>query len=73
MGVLEPSSNGLDLLPHQPELLSSPSATPVNDPSPSVALAAQCDPVLWHRRFGHLNMQSLHAQHTHTVSRLAQR
>jgi hypothetical protein len=58
MGVLEPSGNGLYLLPHQQELPSSPSATPVNDPSPSVALAAQCDPVL-HRRFGHLNMQSM--------------
>jgi hypothetical protein len=45
----------------------------VNDPSPSVALAAQCDPVLWHRRFGYLNMQGLQAQHTHTVSRLALR
>jgi hypothetical protein len=24
-----------------------------------VALAAHCDHVLWHRRFGHLNMQSM--------------
>jgi hypothetical protein len=40
MGVLEPSGNGLYLLPHQPELPSSPSATTVNDPSPSAALAA---------------------------------
>jgi hypothetical protein len=26
-----------------------------------------CDPVLWHQRFGHSNMQSMHAQHTHGV------
>jgi hypothetical protein len=26
-----------------------------------VALTAQCDLVLWHKRFGHLNLQSLHA------------
>jgi hypothetical protein len=56
MGVLEPSGNGLYLLPHKPELPSSPSATTVHDPSPSVALAAQCDHVLWHRRFGHQDM-----------------
>jgi hypothetical protein len=39
MGVLEPSGNGRYLLPHQPELPSSPSVTLVNDPSPSDALA----------------------------------
>jgi hypothetical protein len=37
---------------------SSPSA------GASVALTAQCDPLLWHRRFGHLNVESLQAQHT---------
>jgi hypothetical protein len=61
MGVLEPSGNGLYLLPHQPELPSSPSAEKAGDPCSRVALAAHCDHVLWHRRFGHLNMQSLHA------------
>jgi hypothetical protein len=40
MGMLEPSGNGLYLLPYQLELPSSPSATTVHDPSPSVALAA---------------------------------
>jgi hypothetical protein len=35
--------------------------------SPCVAPTAQCVPILWHRRFGHLNMQSLQAQHTHGV------
>jgi hypothetical protein len=67
MGVLEPSGNGLYLLPHQLELPSSPSAKTMHDPSPSVALAAQSDPVLWHRRFGHINIQSLQAHHTHGV------
>jgi hypothetical protein len=63
MGVLEPSGNGFYLLPHQPQLPSSPSATIVHDPSPSVAIAAPSDHVLWHRRFGHMNM---HAGPTHT-------
>jgi hypothetical protein len=67
MGVLEPSGNGLYLLPHKPKLPSSPSAKIARDPCSCIALAAQCDHVLWHRRFGHLNMQSLHAQHTHGV------
>jgi hypothetical protein len=31
----------------------------------NVALSAQCDEKLWHRRFGHLNMHGLHAQHDH--------
>jgi hypothetical protein len=67
MGVLEPSGNGLYLLPHQPEVPSSPSATLAPDPSPRIARIAQCDPVMWLRRFGHMNMHSLHAQHTHGV------
>jgi hypothetical protein len=40
MGVLEPSENGLYLLPHQPELPSSPSAEKARDPYSRVALAA---------------------------------
>jgi hypothetical protein len=67
MGVLEPSGNGLYLLSHQAELPSSPSAEKARDPYSRVALAAQCDHVLWHRRLGHLNMQSMQAQHTHGV------
>jgi hypothetical protein len=59
MGVLEPSGNGLYLLPLHPKLLPSPSAKSSHDASPRVALTAQCDLVLWHRRFGHLNMQVL--------------
>jgi hypothetical protein len=67
MGVLGPSGNGLYLLPHQPQLPPSPFAETSRDAGSCVVLTAQCDPVLWHRRFGHLNMQSLHAQHTHGV------
>jgi hypothetical protein len=59
MGVLEPSGNGLYLLPHQPELPPSPSTETSRDTGSRVALTAQCDPVLWHRKFGHFNMQSL--------------
>jgi hypothetical protein len=33
----------------------------------SVALIAQCDPILWYRRLGHLNMQSIEAQHGHGI------
>jgi hypothetical protein len=68
MCVLEPSGNGLYLLPNQPEPPSSPSAESSRDAGPRVALTAQCDPVMWHRWFGHLNMQSMHAKHTHNVS-----
>jgi hypothetical protein len=60
-------TNGLYLLPHQPKLPSSPSAEKALDPSSSVALFAKCDHVMWHCRFGHLNMQSMQAQHTHGV------
>jgi hypothetical protein len=67
MGVLEPSGNGLYLLPHQPKLPPSPSLESSYYAGPRVALTAQCDRVLWHRRFGHRNMQRLHAQHTHGV------
>jgi hypothetical protein len=67
MGVLEPSGNGLYLLPQQSELPSRPSTEKARDPCSRVALIAQCDPILWHRRFGHINMQSLQAHHTHGV------
>jgi hypothetical protein len=67
MGVLEPSGNGLYLLPHQPRLAPGPTLDSSRGDRPRFALTAQCDPILWHRLFGHLNMQSLHAQHTHGV------
>jgi hypothetical protein len=40
MGVLEPSGNGLYLLPHQPELPSAPSAESSHDAGPRAALIA---------------------------------
>jgi hypothetical protein len=67
MGVLKPSGNGLHLLPLQPKLPQRPLADSPPRAGASVALTAKCDPVLWHCRFGHLHMQSLHAHHTHGV------
>jgi hypothetical protein len=67
MGVLEPSGNGLYFPPHQPELPSSPTAESSPHAGPRVALTTECNPIRWHRRFGHLNMQSMHARHTHGV------
>jgi hypothetical protein len=61
MGVIEPSSNGLYLVPHNYELPPSPSQDTARIHYPRVALTAQRDPVMSHRRFGHMNMQSLHA------------
>jgi hypothetical protein len=57
--VLTPSGNGLYLLPHQPYMHPSPTADSPHGAGLRVALTAQCDRVLWYRRFGHLNMQSL--------------
>jgi hypothetical protein len=59
MDVPEPSGNELYLLLHKPKLPSSSSAEKARDPCSRVALSAQCDHVLWHHRFGHLNIQSL--------------
>jgi hypothetical protein len=56
MGVLKPSGTGLYLLPYQPLLPLSPTKDSSHGDGPRVALTAQCDPILWHRRFGHLNM-----------------
>jgi hypothetical protein len=66
MGVLELSGNGLYLLPHQPELPSSPSEEKAREPFSRVAFTSLCDPALWHRRFGH-HMQSMQAQHTYGI------
>jgi hypothetical protein len=71
MGMLEPSGNGRYLLCHQQLLPPSPSTESSRDANPHVALIAQCDPVMWHRRFGHLNMQSF-MPNTPTVFPLAQ-
>jgi hypothetical protein len=67
MSVLEPSGNGLCLLPHHPCWPPSSSAETSRDAGSRVALTAQCDPGLWHRKFGHFNMQSQNAQPTHGV------
>jgi hypothetical protein len=70
MGVLEPSCNCIYLLPHNPELPPSPSQDPARSHGPRVALTAQRDPVLWHRRFGHLICKA-YMPNTPTVSQLA--
>jgi hypothetical protein len=54
MGVLKPPGNGLYLLTLQPERAPSPTADILDSAGPRVALTAQCDPILWHRRFGYL-------------------
>jgi hypothetical protein len=63
MSLLKPSGNGLYLLKHSTPCgrLSSVDRIVVLDTD--VALTALCDPIIWHKRFGHLSMQSLHAQH----------
>jgi hypothetical protein len=65
MGVLTPAGNGVNLLRHKhtPEYCN-PADNSLFAYS-SVALTAKCDSILWHRRFGQLNKQSLQAQHTH--------
>ena len=69
MGMLIPSGNGLYLLPRSHACAGMSSPTVDSRSQNSVALAAECDAALWHSRMGHLNMQSLQAQHSHnTVS-----
>jgi hypothetical protein len=67
MGVLKPFGNGL-YLPSNP---TSSQGAPLLDTSAivdiSVALTAHLYHELWHRSYGHLNMQSLQAQHAHGV------
>jgi hypothetical protein len=72
MGVLEPSGNGLYLMPHHPKLPPSLSAKTSRGAGSRVALTDHCDPVLWHRRFGRLDMQSLRKPTIPTLSPLAQ-
>jgi hypothetical protein len=67
MGVLKPSGNELHLLPHQQDPHPSPPTDMPTSVNPRVALTEYCDPIPWHRRFGHLNMQSLYAPHTYIV------
>jgi hypothetical protein len=67
MGVLKPSGNGLYFLPHSTAYGRLPSIANPPLVDSDVPPTAQCDSVLWHRRFGDLNMQSLHAQHANGV------
>jgi hypothetical protein len=61
MGVLKPSRNVLYLLSNT----TRPHGTPIVATSAvvdsSAAFNAQLDHVLWHRRCGHINMQSFEA------------
>jgi hypothetical protein len=68
MGVLKPSENGLYLLSHSTSSRDSPTLHTSVDVDSSLALIAHFDLALWHRRCGHISMQSLRAQHTHGVS-----
>jgi hypothetical protein len=67
MGVLKPSDNGLYMLSHT----TLPEATPPVGTSAavdiSVALTAHSDPLMWHPRFGNLNMQNLHSHRCSAV------
>jgi hypothetical protein len=65
--MLIPSGNGLYLLPRSHDCAGLPPRPVDSSSQRSVALAAECDAALWHSRLGHLNMQSLHAQHSHNT------
>jgi hypothetical protein len=67
MGVLKPSGDGLYLFQHSTAIGRLPSIDIHALVDSEVAMTPQCDYVLWHRRFGHLNMQSLHAQRANGV------
>jgi hypothetical protein len=67
MGMLIPSGNGMYLLPRSHDCAGLPSRPVDSNSQKSVALAAECDAALWHSRLGHLNMQSLQAQHSHNT------
>jgi hypothetical protein len=71
MGVLEPSGNGLYLLPHQPKLPTSPSAESSLDAGPCVALTAMCDMQCGTAGLGNLICKAC-MPNTHTESPLAQ-
>jgi hypothetical protein len=67
MGMLIPSGNGLYLLPRSHDCAGLSSHHVDSLRQKPVALAAECDAALWHSRMGHLNMQSLQAQHSHNT------
>jgi hypothetical protein len=63
MGMLVPFGNGLYLLPRIHTSAGLPPAVLDSTSGSSAPVLVECDPSLWHRRLGHLNMLSLHAQH----------
>jgi hypothetical protein len=63
MGMLVPFGNGLYLLPWIHTSAGLPPTVADSTSGSFAPVAVECDPVLWHRRLGHLNMLSLHAQH----------
>jgi hypothetical protein len=67
MGMIKPSGNGLYLLQHSSASGRLPSVDKPALLDCDVAMTAQCDPVLLHKRFGHRNIHSLHAQHYNGV------
>jgi hypothetical protein len=62
--MLVSSGNGLYLLPMTHDSAGLSSHNVDSRSGRSVALDAECDPALWHSHMGHLNMQSLKAQHS---------
>jgi hypothetical protein len=65
--MLVPSGNGLYLLLRTNASAGMSSHGVDSRNGRSVALAAECDPALWHSRMGHLNMHSLQAQHSNNT------
>jgi hypothetical protein len=62
LGVLKPSGNGHYLLGHKIVHGRLPSVDVPYVLTIDIAMTLQCDLILWHRRFGHCQMQSLHTQ-----------
>jgi hypothetical protein len=67
MGMLVPSGNGLYLLPRTRDSAGISSNHVDSRSGWSVALDVECDHAVWLSRRGHLNMQSLQAQHSNNT------
>jgi hypothetical protein len=65
--MLIPSGNGLYLLQRSHDCAGLSSHNVDSLRLKPVALAAECDAASWHSRMGHLNMQRLHAKHSHNT------
>jgi hypothetical protein len=68
IGVLKPPGNGLYLFKHSTPPRRLPYVDTHNMLATDVALTAQCGPVMWHKRFGYLNMQMLQGHHYNCVT-----